>query len=324
MKIKTMGDLDKLREAGLKSLAPKQLKISISMSTCGHALGADILYHELVKQKETQGLKISIGQTGCSGFCNLEPMAVLRLHGRPPLLYTQMTVKKIKRILKDLEEKRISREGLLCTIDDPILSADPDPELNEIPSYKEVSPFKDQHRRLLENCGIINPLSVSEYVAMGGYSALYKALNQMDPEAVVHEVIQSGLRGRGGAWFPTGIKWDMARKAQHKEKFVICNADEGDPGAFKDRTIMEGNPFKLFEGIVLAGYAIGSHQGLIYLREEYPHTYEFLNDAVYTAKRYGLLGKNILGSNFNFTLKIIVGVNSSIIFQPTLLYFPRL
>jgi NADH:ubiquinone oxidoreductase subunit F (NADH-binding)/(2Fe-2S) ferredoxin len=319
MKIKTMGDLDKLREAGLKSLAPKQLKISISMSTCGHALGADILYHELVKEKEKQGLKISIGQTGCSGFCDLEPMAVLRLHGRPPLLYTQVTVKKVKRIIQDIKRKKITKQGLLCTIGSDSVSGEPDPALNDIPDYKEVSPFKDQHRRLLENCGIINPLSVSEYVAMGGYSALYKALCQMDPEVVVDEVIQSGLRGRGGAWFPTGIKWDMARKAQHKEKFVICNADEGDPGAFKDRTIMEGNPFKLFEGIVLAGYAIGSHQGLIYLREEYPHTYEFLNDAVYTANRYGLLGKNILGSNFNFTLKIIRGGGSYVCGEETAL-----
>jgi NADH-quinone oxidoreductase subunit F len=154
---------------------------------------------------------------------------------------------------------------------------------------------------------------------MGGYAALYKALYQMDPEEVAEEVVQSGLRGRGGAWFPTGIKWDMARKAQHNEKFVICNADEGDPGAYKDRTIMEGNPFKLFEGIVLAGYAIGSHQGLIYLREEYPHTYEFLNDAVDTAKRYGVLGKNVLGSGFNFTLKIIRGGGSYVCGEETAL-----
>ena len=319
MKIKTMEDLDKLRKAGLKSLAPKQFKISISMSSCGHALGADTLYHTLIKEKEKQGLKISIGQVGCSGFCDLEPMAVIRLHGRPTLLYTQMTVKKVKQIVANLEQKRIPREGLLCTIENPFLSVEPGSEFNEFPNYKEVSPFKDQHRRLLENCGIINPLSVSEYVAMGGYAALYKALYQMAPEEVVEEVIQSGLRGRGGAWFPTGIKWDMARKTQHEEKFVICNADEGDPGAYKDRTIMEGNPFKLFEGIVLAGYAIGSHQGLIYLREEYPHTYEFLNDAVDTAKRYGVLGKNILGSNFNFTLKIIRGGGSYVCGEETAL-----
>ena len=319
MKIKTFEDLDKLRETGLKSLSPKQPKISISMSTCGHALGADFLFHKLVKEKEKQGLKISISQVGCSGFCDLEPMAVLRLYGRPSLLYTQMTLEKTERIIRDIGQKRITKEGLLCTIEDSSLFGVPDPELNEIPGFKEVSPFKDQQRQLLENCGIINPLSVSEYVAMGGYSALYKALYQMDPEAVVEEVVKSGLRGRGGAWFPTGVKWDMARKTPKEEKFVICNADEGDPGAYKDRTIMEGNPFKLFEGIVTAGYAIGSHQGFIYLREEYPHTYEFLNDAIYIARRYGLLGKNILGSGFNFTLNIVRGGGSYVCGEETAL-----
>ena len=230
-----------------------------------------------------------------------------------------MTLEKIERIIRDIGQKRIAKEGLLCTIEDPSLFGAPNPELNEIPGFREVSPFKDQQRLLLENCGIINPLSVSEYVAMGGYSALYKALYQMDPEGVVEEVVQSGLRGRGGAWFPTGVKWDMARKTPNEEKFVICNADEGDPGAYKDRTIMEGNPFKFFEGIVIAGYAIGSHQGLIYLREEYPHTYEFLNDAIYIARRYGLLGKNILGSGFNFTLNIVRGGGSYVCGEETAL-----
>jgi len=319
MKIKTMEDLDKLKETGLKSLYPKQPKISISMSTCGHALGSDLLYHNLIKDKEQQNLKISISQVGCSGFCGLEPMAVVRLHGRPALLYTRVSEKKVDQIIQDIKRKKITKQGLLCTIGKDAVSGKPDPELDDIPDYKDVSPFKDQQRLLLENCGIINPLSVSEYVAMGGYSALYKALYQMGPEEVLEEVIQSGLRGRGGAWFPTGVKWGMARKTPNEEKFVICNADEGDPGAYKDRTVMEGNPFKLFEGIVLAGYAIGSHQGLIYLREEYPHTYEFLNDAIYVAKRYGLLGKDIMGSGFNFALKIVRGGGSYVCGEETAL-----
>ena len=133
MKIKTIEDLDKVRKAGLKSLVPKQLKISISMSSCGHALGADSLYHTLIKEKEKQGLKISIGQVGCSGFCTLEPMAVIRLRGRPPLLYTQMTEKKVKQILEDFKQKRMSKKGLLCAIYNPFLSVEPDPEFKEIP-----------------------------------------------------------------------------------------------------------------------------------------------------------------------------------------------
>ena len=146
-----------------------------------------------------------------------------------------------------------------------------------------------------------------EYVASGGYEALYKALYQMNPEEVCEEVTRSQLRGRGGAWFPTGFKWTIARKASEDEKFVICNADEGDPGAYKDRTVMEGNPFKLFEGMTLAGYAIGSHQGIIYLREEYPHTYEFLQQAIENARKYGFLGRHIFGSRFNFSIRIVRG-----------------
>ena len=154
---------------------------------------------------------------------------------------------------------------------------------------------------------------------MGGCYALYKALYQMSPEEVLEEVKGSGLRGRGGAWFPTGLKWDLARKAIGEEKFVICNADEGDPGAYKDRTILEGNPFKLFEGLVLAGYAIGSHQGIIYLREEYPYTYDLLNRAIDIGKRYGLLGRNILGSGFNFTVRIVRGGGSYVCGEETAL-----
>jgi len=319
MKIKNMKDLDKVKDAGMKSLFPKRPQISISMSTCGLALGADRLFQKLTEEKEKTGIKISLRQTGCSGFCNLEPMAMVRLPGKPALLYTQMTVKRVRRIIQDIQKKKITKEGLFCTIGNNSDSGKPDPALNEIPDYQDAHPFKDQQRLLLGNCGIIDPLSVSEYVAMEGYSALYKALYRMRPEEVIKEVVESGLRGRGGAWFPTGFKWDMASKSSGDEKFVICNADEGDPGAYKDRTIMEGNPFKLFEGIVLAGYAIGSHHGIIYLREEYHHTFEFLNRAIEIAKRYGLLGKNILGSGFNFALNIVRGGGSYVCGEETAL-----
>ena len=319
MKVKNKGDLDKLREIGAKSLSPKTPKISISMSTCGIALGADDLYQNLLQEKKKKGYKISLNQVGCCGFCNLEPIALVRQHGRPTLVYIQLTEKKAKQIVKDIRRKKVSKEGLLCTIKNDSVSGKSDPVFDEIPDFQNVFPFKDQQRMLLENCGIIDPLSVCEYVAMGGYSALQKALYHMMPEDIVQEIIRSGLRGRGGAWFPTGFKWDAALKTLHEEKFVICNADEGDPGAYKDRTIMEGNPFKLFEGIVLAGYAIGSHQGIIYLREEYPYTYKFLNKAIEKAKRYGLLGRNILGSDFNFTLKIIRGGGSYVCGEETAL-----
>jgi NADH-quinone oxidoreductase subunit F len=319
MKIKNMKDLDKVKEIGMKSLFPKGPQIRISMSTCGLALGADDLFQKITKEKEKTGIRISLHQTGCSGFCNLEPMAMVRLPGKPALLYTQVTAERVEQIIQDIQKKKISKKGLFCTIGSDSVAAKPDPVLNEIPDYQDAFPFKGQHRMLLGNCGIVDPLSVSEYVAMAGYSALFKALYQMRPEEVIKEVVESGLRGRGGAWFPTGFKWDMASKSSGDEKFVICNADEGDPGAYKDRTIMEGNPFKLFEGIVLAGYAIGSHHGIIYLREEYHHTFEFLNTAIEIAKRHGLLGKNILGSGFNFSLNIVRGGGSYVCGEETAL-----
>jgi NADH-quinone oxidoreductase subunit F len=319
MKIKNMKDLDKVKEIGMKSLFPRGPQIRISMSTCGLALGADDLFQKITEEKEKTGIRISLHQTGCSGFCNLEPMAIVRLPGKPALLYTQVTVERVEQIIQNIQKKKILKKGLFCTIGCDSVAAKPDPVLNEIPDYKDTSPFKGQHRMLLENCGIIDPLSVSEYVATAGYSALFKALYHMRPEEVIKEVVESGLRGRGGAWFPTGFKWDMASKSSGDEKFVICNADEGDPGAYKDRTIMEGNPFKLFEGIVLAGYAIGSHHGIIYLREEYHHTFGFLNTAIEMAKRYGLLGKNILGSGFNFSLNIVRGGGSYVCGEETAL-----
>jgi len=319
MKIKNMKDLDKVKEIGMKSLFPKGPQIRISMSTCGLALGADDLFQKITEEKEKTGIRISLHQTGCSGFCDLEPMAIVRLPGKPALLYTRVTVESVEQIIQDIQKKKIPQKGLFCTIGSDSVTAMPDPVLNEIPDYQDVTPFKGQHRMLLENCGIIDPLSVAEYVAMAGYSALFKALHQMRPEEVIKEVVESGLRGRGGAWFPTGFKWDMASKSSGDEKFVICNADEGDPGAYKDRTIMEGNPLKLFEGIVLAGYAIGSHHGIIYLREEYHHTFGFLNTAIEIAKRFGLLGKNILSSGFNFSLNIVRGGGSYVCGEETAL-----
>jgi len=319
MKIKNMQDLGKLKESGLKSLSPRRPKISISMSTCGLALGSHDTFKKLIKEKEKQGTKISFGQTGCSGFCDLEPMAVLRMPGKPSLIYTRVSLRRIRQMISGISTGKLSKAGLLCKINEIPRSETKDPEFQKISEYQDTPPFKDQTRFLLKNCGIIDPLNMAEYAAMGGCDSLLKALHQMTPEEVLEEVSRSELRGRGGAWFSTGAKWQMARQAPGDEKFVICNADEGDPGAFKDRTIMEGDPFKLIEALVLAGYAIGSHQGIIYLREEYPHTYEFLNKAIAIARNHGLLGRNILGSEFNFTLRIIKGGGSYVCGEETAL-----
>ncbi len=319
MKILNIRDLNKLKDKGESSLSPKGAKLSISISTCGLALGADETFEAMTKEKEKQGLRISLGQTGCMGFCNLEPLGILKLPGKPTLIYARMTLDKSRQLIRDVKKKKISHEDVLCKIQGGTNSNRPDKEFDDVPEYHEAPIFKNQLRIALKNCGLIDPLSVPEYVVTGGYFPLYKALYEMSPEDILEEINKSGLRGRGGAWFSTGSKWTMARKVSEEEKFVVCNADEGDPGAYKDRTIMEGNPFRLFEGMTLAGYAIGGHQGLIYLREEYPHTYEFLGKAIEIAKRHGLLGKGILGSDFNFTIKIIRGGGAYICGEETAL-----
>ncbi|MFH1351030.1 MAG: NADH-ubiquinone oxidoreductase-F iron-sulfur binding region domain-containing protein [Pseudomonadota bacterium] len=271
------------------------------------------------EEKEKKGLSLSLGQTGCMGFCDLEPLGILRLPDRPTLIYTRMTGEKAIRILRDIKNNKIHRDGLLCKMWELDPSRRSTVDFEDIPDYQEVPLFNHQVRIALKGCGLIDPLNVAEYAAMGGCYALHRALYQMTPEEVLEEVEQSGLRGRGGAWFSTGLKWRMARESKGEEKFVICNADEGDPGAYKDRTIMEGNPFSLFEGMALAGYAIGSHQGLVYLREEYPYTHVFLVKAIETAKKYGLLGNGVLGSQFNFNLKIIRGGGAYICGEETAL-----
>ena len=319
MRVHNIWDLNSLKEKGERSLSPKRTRLSISMSTCGLSRGAEGILTAMTEEKAAVGSKISLGQTGCMGFCDLEPLGILRRPGNPTLIYAGMTESKGQALIRSIKKGETPTDGLLCRIDERTRTAKRDKGLETIPDYRDIPLFKHQLRFALKNCGLIDPLSVPEYVATGGYFALYKALFQMNPEDVVHEVNQSGLRGRGGAWFSTGFKWDLARKASGEEKFVVCNADEGDPGAFKDRTVMEGNPFRLFEGMTLAGYAIGSHQGLIYLREEYPYTHEFLTKAIHAAKRHGLLGKDILGSDFHFSIKIIRGGGAYICGEETAL-----
>ena len=306
MRIESIWDFNKLKEKGIRSLLPSTPKISISASTCGHALGCDELIQE-AKNVKKKGVSIQIGETGCSGLCNLEPLALVRLPRRPPLLYHRMDISQFKRLIRKVTKRTYEENALLGKI--PIHNSNDriKADYDDIPSIFDVPPFRGQTREVLANCGLIDPLSVPEYLAVGGYQALYKALYQMTSEEVLEEVALSGIRGRGGAWFPTATKWELAKKAHGEQKFVICNADEGDPGAYKDRTVMEGNPFKLFEGMCLAGYAIGASQGIIYLREEYPYTYRFLLRAIEIARRYGLLGRNILGSDFHFTIRIIRG-----------------
>jgi (2Fe-2S) ferredoxin len=261
-----------------------------------------ILEHE-VNQAGLSDIEVDF--TGCHGFCQQGPIVVVEPEGT---FYTHVKPEDATEIvyshLKD--GKRVER----LFYRDPVTN-------KAIPTYQEINFYKKQNRLILRNCGHINPERIEDYIATGGYQALRKALLQMTPEGVISEIKKSGLRGRGGAGFPTGIKWEFCRKSPGEQKYMICNADEGDPGAFMDRSTMEGDPHTVIEGLIIAAYAIGASEGYIYCRAEYPLAIKRLRIAIKQAEEKGFLGKNILGSQFNFAVHIKEGAGAFVCGEET-------
>jgi len=251
--------------------------------------------------------EIDIVQTGCHGFCQQGPIIVIQPEG---IFYPMVSAENVARIV---EEHLLGGK-----IIDDLLYKDPSTG-EKVPFYKDINFYKKQTRIVLRNCGQIDPEEIDNYIEHGGYEALKKVLSEMTPEEVVEEVKASCLRGRGGAGFPTGIKWDFARKASGDVKYLICNADEGDPGAFMDRSVLEGDPHSVLEGMMIAAYAIGASVGYIYVRAEYPLAVKRLKIAVEHVKKKGFLGKNILGSSFNFEIKIKEGAGAFVCGEETAL-----
>lgn len=263
------------------------------------------LEDQIVKNKLDKEVKVV--KTGCFGFCAEGPILVVYPEGS---MYTMVKVEDIKEIVEEhLVKGRIVKRLLLGDKD----SAD------VAKSIDESDFFKKQLRVALRNCGVINPEIIDEYIAYDGYKALAKALTEMQPQEVIDTVKKSGLRGRGGGGFPTGLKWEFASKSKDDQKYVCCNADEGDPGAFMDRSVLEGDPHSVIEAMAIAGYAIGANQGYIYVRAEYPIAVKRLNIAIEQAKEYGLLGKNILGTGFDFDLELRLGAGAFVCGEETAL-----
>lgn len=239
--------------------------------------------------------EILIVTTGCHGFCERGPI----LHVQPDnLYYHKLTVKKIPRLI---EEHLLKGHPV-----DPWIFKPP-PVKDKLPLLSEIGFFKHQQLIVLRNRGRIDPEKMEEYIALGGYAALAKALTKMAPEEVIDEVKEAGLRGRGGAGFPTGKKWESCRMARGDVKYIVCNADEGDPGAFMDRSVLESDPFAILEGMTIGAYAIGAAEGFIYVRHEYPLALEQINKAIKKARTAGLLGKDILNSGLNFDVHVVQG-----------------
>ncbi len=281
-------------EALKQSQAPH---ILIGTATCGKAAGALDVLQTINDELAQQNIEARVTQVGCMGHCYAEPMVIIEKPGWPPICYGYATPGIASRLVQDF-----------IIGDDPclefILGALEENEL--VPTIFDQPRFKYETRLVLKNCGFIDPEDINQYIANGGYSGLVKALG-MTPQEVTEEVKQSGLRGRGGAGFSTGEKWQICHQAPGNPKYVICNGDEGDPGAFMDRAILESDPQSVIEGMIIAAYAIGASQGYIYVRMEYPLAVERTHIALKQAEGLGLLGDNILGSDFSFHIEVMRG-----------------
>lgn len=271
----------------------------------GSPMIIEALKEELIKRKLEN--EVRIVQIGCPGFCSKGPLMIIYPEG---ILYCEVSPDDVPEIVEETIIKGRTVERLLY--EDPIAA-------QLVTHYSEIPFYKKQKRVILKNCGLIDPENIDEYIAEGGYEALGKALFEMSPENVIEEIKKSGLRGRGGAGFPTGLKWEFTKNARGEKKYIICNGDEGDPGAFMDRSILEADPHSVIEGMLIAGYAIGVNEGFIYCRAEYALAIRHLKIAISQAMDYGLIGKNILGSDFSFHLTIKEGAGAFVCGEETAL-----
>ncbi len=305
MKICSLDDLSKIRN-DRRSLNSRingrsiedRIEILVGLATCGISSGAketQLAFENEIKEKNFKN--ISVIPVGCIGNCYSEPTVQINVPGQSPVIYGRVHVQDVPEII----EKHI-RDGI------------------PVDRLALTNPVDNKQMRIaLRHCGLINPEDIFEYLACDGYEALGCAVTQMSPEFIIDEVKKSGLRGRGGGGFPTGVKWEITRAQPGERKYIICNADEGDPGAFMDRSILEGDPHCVLEAMAIGGYALGADQGIIYIRAEYPLAVSRLNTAISQARKLGLLGPNIFGSNFNFDIRIKYGAGAFVCGEETAL-----
>lgn len=277
------------------------MKIVIGQGSCGIAAGANKIYTEFENHIESKNLHVELALTGCIGMCHLEPIVDIVGDDGEKTTYVKVKPEMVDEIItKHIIEKEKINEYIINEIDQKIIDK--------------------QERIALRNCGLINPEYIDEYLEKGGYKAAKKAIEDMSPDEVIEEIKIAGLRGRGGAGFPTWFKWNAARKSPGEDKYIVCNADEGDPGAFMDRSILEGDPHSLIEGMIIGGYAMGAKEGIIYVRAEYPLAIVRLKIAINQAREKGFLGKKIFNDDrFNFDLRIKAGAGAFVCGEETAL-----
>lgn len=308
-----MRSLQEYREKLQKDsiLSVNKPKVIVGMGTCGIAAGAEKVYQEFQKIIAEKNVDIALTYSSCLGICHEEVNVEVILPGNSSIFYGSILIEDVKHIInehiidgKPFAEKVLAQEKY---------------SFKDIPLIEETPFYKKQTKLLLKRCGRINPDILDEYISSDGYLALEKILKDYSPEDVIAEVKIAGLRGRGGGGFPTGLKWDFASKSKGEKKYVICNADEGDPGAFMDRAVLEGDPHAVLEGMAIAGFAMGAKEGYIYVRAEYPLAINRLKTAISQAVEFGVLGENILGSGFDFTIKIKAGAGAFVCGEETAL-----
>ncbi|RJQ57535.1 MAG: hydrogenase [Desulfobacteraceae bacterium] len=307
-KLSSIGQLEWFRNKILAKAAGDRIQVHICMTGC-RAYGAGQVKEALVDEVKKQGLtqRVEIRATGCHGFCAKAPVVAVE-----PLGVQYQEVDPVD--APEIVSATLKRNQLIDRL------AYRDPKTFQPIYHRDQIPFyKKQLRRVLANCGRIDPQNIEHYIAAGGYEAFSKALSKMSPESVIEEVVAAKLRGRGGAGFPTGIKWKFCRQSAGSPKYIICNADEGDPGAFMDRAILEGDPHAVLEGMMIGAYAIGAEYGYIYVREEYPIAVEHLTTAIEQAREIGLLGENILGTGLCFDLSLKMGAGAFVCGEETAL-----
>jgi len=293
-KIKTLKQLEDFQDSLVKKRDPNKLCIIVCGGTGCRAYAWDELIRAFEAEIEKQGLKkkVDVRITGCHGFCERGPLVVIHPQ---KIFYQQVKASDVAEIISETLLNNKVVERLLYI----------DPVKNEKAIYEDkVGFYKKQQRLIFGNNGKIDPTDITDYIALGGYTSLGKVLSSMSPEQVTEEIIKSGLRGRGGGGFPTGRKWLYCSQAKGDIKYVICNADEGDPGAYMDRSLLEGNPHSVLDGMIIGAYAIGAEEGYVYVRNEYPLAVKHIKIAIEQAEEYGFLGEDILGSGFSFSVKI--------------------
>jgi len=326
MKIQSLQDLETIGKDYRRRLyTPDNIKVNVGMASCGIAAGAQAAYEEALKHFPGNN-GVQICQTGCIGFCEQEPLVEILAPDQPRVIYQNLSAKKIVEAIEGYRNGDFTQKQILGQMKDPRSLLEDDFEnpltgvtpIDGIPVMEDVPFYGDQVKVAMRNCGYIDPDCIEEYFAKRGYEAFLKALMDFKPQAILEQIKASGLRGRGGGGFPTGIKWATCAK-HHGDRYIICNADEGDPGAYMDRSILEGDPHSVIEGMLIAAVAIGSQQGFIYVRNEYPLAVKRLVTAIKQAKSYGLLGEKIANTDFSFDIKISTGAGAFVCGESTAL-----